>query len=103
MTESVAPDASHLTEETEGATNKPTLTQALKHFNFIDQIRQLPRTPCARTSLLNGMATAAAVGTIQVLFGRGASMHIASFNIAGIMRSMNWAVGSFMVVSIFGW
>lgn len=38
-----------------------------------------------------GMATAASVGTIQVVFGRG------------LQRSMNWSVGSFLFISILGW
>ena len=74
---------------------------ALRNFSPIDEIRQLPQVPCARTNLLMGMATGACVGMIQVVFGRGA--YEKCLRIQGIMRSMNWAVGSFVFISIFGW
>ncbi|AXA51787.1 cytochrome c oxidase subunit 20 [Malassezia restricta] len=72
-------------------TKKPSYTDALRQFSLTNELQRLPHVPCARTTLLMGMATGAAVGTIQVIFGRG------------IMRSMNWAVGSFVCISVLGW
>ena len=47
--------------------------------------------PCARGSLLMGMATAAGVTGISLVAGRG------------LRRGLNWGVGSFCFVSLASW
>lgn len=69
----------------------PSIFSPSSAMTLWEQIKHLPQVPCARSSLLMGMATAASVGTIQVVFGRG------------LQRSMNWSVGSFLFISILGW
>lgn len=65
--------------------------EAMKHFSLGEELQRLPHVPCARSSLLLGIATAASVGMIQVVFGRG------------IQRSSNWAVGTFLFLSTVSW
>ncbi|GAK62633.1 uncharacterized protein PAN0_001c0834 [Moesziomyces antarcticus] len=60
----------------------------------IDPVKDFSRIgsmPCARGSLLMGMATAAGVAGISLVAGRG------------LRRGLNWGVGSFCFVSIASW
>ncbi|WFD41179.1 uncharacterized protein MJAP1_004174 [Malassezia japonica] len=67
------------------------LLEAFQNTSFSELVQRLPHIPCARSSLLFGMASGASVGVIQVFAGRG------------ISRATNWAVGSFLFVSVVGW
>ncbi|EMD40098.1 hypothetical protein CERSUDRAFT_45537 [Gelatoporia subvermispora B] len=53
-------------------------------------MRKIDEIPCARNSLLSGIASGAGVGVI-----RGMS--------AGAFVASNWAVGTFMLVSMGTW
>ncbi|KZT28318.1 hypothetical protein NEOLEDRAFT_1024830, partial [Neolentinus lepideus HHB14362 ss-1] len=55
-----------------------------------DDFSHIGEMPCARSSLLNGIAAGAGVGIVR---GIGAGPFVAS----------NWAVGTFMLISIGTW
>jgi len=63
------------------------LKTAVSKLSPLDDLRNLGKVPCARSSLLNGMATAAGVIGVTAIAGRG------------LRRSLNWGVGSFCAVS----
>ncbi|KAI0916849.1 hypothetical protein AcW1_007812 [Taiwanofungus camphoratus] len=64
--------------------------EAVKRISFWDDLRKINEIPCARSSLLSGIASGAGVGVI-----RGMS--------AGPFVASNWAVGTFMLISIGTW
>ncbi|PWN50087.1 hypothetical protein IE53DRAFT_387641 [Violaceomyces palustris] len=73
---------------------EPTTNQVREAISSIQPIQDLKRIgtiPCARTSLLMGMATAAGVSGISLAAGRG------------LRRGLNWGVGSFIFISLASW
>lgn len=67
------------------------LRAALSSISPLEDLSALPRVPCARGSLLMGMATAAGVAGISLVAGRG------------LRSGLNWGVGSFCFVSLASW
>ncbi|KAF9510956.1 hypothetical protein BS47DRAFT_1213102 [Hydnum rufescens UP504] len=65
---------------------KPELKEAIKRINVVDDFRNLPRYPCARESLMYGMATGTAIGAVR-----------------NIRTASNWAVGTFIFVAAASW
>ncbi|KAK0520725.1 hypothetical protein OC834_004867 [Tilletia horrida] len=57
----------------------------------LDDFSNIGKIPCARGSLLNGIATAVGVFGVSAIAGRG------------IRRSANWSAGSFAFVAIASW
>ncbi|EPS97504.1 hypothetical protein FOMPIDRAFT_1128405 [Fomitopsis schrenkii] len=55
-----------------------------------EAVKKIGEIPCARSSLLSGIASGAGVGVI-----RGLS--------AGVFVASNWAVGTFMAVTLGSW
>ncbi|WFD30410.1 hypothetical protein MSPP1_001429 [Malassezia sp. CBS 17886] len=70
---------------------KPGLMDALLHMNLAEELKRLPQIPCARSSLLFGIASGTSIGAIQFLAGRGMN------------RTLNWATGTFLFVAVCGW
>ncbi|KAH7885256.1 hypothetical protein F5I97DRAFT_1352984 [Phlebopus sp. FC_14] len=64
--------------------------EATKRISIVDDFQRLGEIPCARNSLLSGIASGAGVGVI-----RGMS--------AGPLVASNWAVGTFMLISLGTW
>ncbi|KAI6147127.1 hypothetical protein BKA82DRAFT_1004536 [Pisolithus tinctorius] len=64
--------------------------EACKRISIVDDFQRLGEMPCARHSLLTGIASGAGVGVIRAI---SASPFVAS----------NWAVGTFMVISLGSW
>lgn len=50
---------------------KPSVTDALGRFAPLEGLQKLPQIPCARSSLLCGIASGAAIGSVQLLMRRG--------------------------------
>lgn len=67
------------------------LRAAISTIDPIKDFSRIPTMPCARGSLLMGMATAAGVTGISLVAGRG------------LRRGLNWGVGSFCFVAIASW
>ncbi|KDQ09905.1 hypothetical protein BOTBODRAFT_36720, partial [Botryobasidium botryosum FD-172 SS1] len=65
-------------------------TEAVKKIQPVDDFRNLPQVPCARESLMYGIASAAGIGAIRFLNG-------------GPRVAANWAVGTFVFISIASW
>jgi len=63
---------------------------ASKRISVVDDFQRLPEMPCARNSLLSGIASGAGIGFIRAM---NTSPFVAS----------NWAVGTFMVISLGTW
>ncbi|KAN0087594.1 Protein of unknown function (DUF3767) domain containing protein [Tylopilus felleus] len=63
---------------------------AFKRISIFDDLQRLGEMPCARNSLLSGIASGAGVGFIRAM---STSPFVAS----------NWAVGTFMVISLGTW
>ena len=64
---------------------------AISSIDPVKDFSRLGSMPCARSSLLVGMATAAGVAGISLVAGRG------------LRRGLNWGVGSFCFVSLASW
>ncbi|KIS71606.1 uncharacterized protein UMAG_00049 [Mycosarcoma maydis] len=67
------------------------LRAAISSIDPVNDISRIGSIPCARASLLIGMATAAGVAGISLVAGRG------------LRRGLNWGVGSFCFVSLASW
>ncbi|KIK90783.1 hypothetical protein PAXRUDRAFT_151113 [Paxillus rubicundulus Ve08.2h10] len=63
---------------------------AFKRISIVDDFQRIGEIPCARNSLLSGIASGAGVGVIRAM---SASPFVAS----------NWAVGTFMIISLGTW
>ncbi|SAM73046.1 uncharacterized protein UBRO_20493 [Ustilago bromivora] len=76
-----------------GGTNAEAtkLRAAIASIDPVKDFCRIPNMPCARGSLLTGMATAAGVTGISLVAGRG------------LRRGLNWGVGSFCFVAIASW
>ncbi|KAI0357523.1 hypothetical protein OH77DRAFT_1399009 [Trametes cingulata] len=66
------------------------LKEAFKRISVRDDLSHINEIPCARNSLLSGIASGVGIGIIR---GMSASVFVAS----------NWAVGSFMLISLGTW
>ncbi|KAI0822050.1 hypothetical protein BC628DRAFT_1392128 [Trametes gibbosa] len=64
--------------------------EAVKRISVRDDLAHINEIPCARNSLLSGIASGVGIGVIR---GMSASVFVAS----------NWAVGSFMLISLGTW
>ncbi|KAI0074112.1 hypothetical protein K474DRAFT_1665759 [Panus rudis PR-1116 ss-1] len=64
--------------------------EAVKRISISDDLQRINEIPCARNSLLSGIASGAGIGVIR---GLSSNVYVAS----------NWAVGTFMVVSLGTW
>ena len=64
---------------------------AISAIDPVHDFTRIGSMPCARSSLLMGMATAAGVTGISLVAGRG------------LRRGLNWGVGSFCFVSLASW
>jgi len=64
--------------------------EAFKRLSPYEDLQRIGEVPCARNSLLNGIASGVGVGVI-----RGLSVHP--------FAASNWAVGTFMLVSLGTW
>jgi len=65
----------------------PTLSEAMKTLRMGD-IKQVYMYPCARESLLSGIGGGFAIGGVRALLG------------APLLKSCNWAVGTFCFLGI---
>ncbi|KAG9315750.1 hypothetical protein JVU11DRAFT_3399 [Chiua virens] len=63
---------------------------AFKRISIVDDFQRLGEIPCARNSLLSGIASGAGVGVIRAMS-------------TGPFVASNWAVGTFMVISLGTW
>jgi len=63
---------------------------AFKRISVVDDFQRLGEIPCARNSLLSGIASGAGVGFIRAM---STSPFVAS----------NWGVGTFMIISLGTW
>lgn len=72
-------------------TEATKLRAALSSIDPVKDFSRIGSIPCARGSLLMGMATAAGVAGISLVAGRG------------LRRGLNWGVGSFCFVSLASW
>lgn len=70
---------------------RPSLLDVLMRASPLEGLRRIPHVPCARTALLGGIASGATIGAIQLLMRRG------------VATACNYAVGTFVFVSICGW
>ncbi|KAG2037785.1 hypothetical protein BDR03DRAFT_863168 [Suillus americanus] len=85
---------------TQVASSQPSGSRRLVHKvestgNFWQDAREafkvrLPQMPCARNSLMSGIASGVGVGVIRIMS-------------AGFLVGSHWAVGTFMVVSLGTW
>ncbi|GAA6021406.1 hypothetical protein JCM11491_006698 [Sporobolomyces phaffii] len=84
---------------------KPTVLDAVKTINPVQDLQRLPSMPCARTSLLFGIAAGAAVGGLRFLFSRGGRGTLAGGNDrwGEVGAAANWAVGAWGVASLGAW
>ncbi|GBE83077.1 predicted protein [Sparassis crispa] len=64
--------------------------EAVKRISFWDDLQKIGEIPCARSSLLSGIASGTGIGVI-----RGMS--------AGPFVACNWAVGTFALISLGTW
>ncbi|KAH7914306.1 hypothetical protein BJ138DRAFT_1110743 [Hygrophoropsis aurantiaca] len=63
---------------------------AFKRVSIVDDMQRIGEIPCARNSLLSGIASGAGVGVIRALS-------------AGPFVASNWAVGTFVLISMGTW
>ncbi|KAF7795399.1 hypothetical protein EIP86_006557 [Pleurotus ostreatoroseus] len=63
---------------------------AVKRVSVVDDTKRINEIPCARNSLLSGIASGVGIGVIR---GMGSSPFVAC----------NWAVGTFMLISLGTW
>lgn len=61
--------------------------EAFKRISIADDFQRLGEMPCARNSLMSGIASGVGVGVIRIMS-------------AGFLVGSHWAVGTFMVVSL---
>lgn len=66
------------------------MREAVKRISVWDDLQKIGDVPCARNSLLSGIASGAGIGVI-----RGMN--------AGPLVASNWAVGSFVLISLGTW
>ncbi|KDQ62623.1 hypothetical protein JAAARDRAFT_203715 [Jaapia argillacea MUCL 33604] len=66
------------------------LKEAVKRVSIFDDFQRIGEIPCARNSLLSGIASGAGIGVI-----RGMN--------TGLFAACNWAVGTFVIISIGTW
>ncbi|KAL4069887.1 hypothetical protein V8B97DRAFT_1871887, partial [Scleroderma yunnanense] len=62
-------------------------------ISIVDDFERLGEIPCARHSLLNGIASGAGVGVIRAI----------STSMLSVILASNWAVGTFVVISLGSW
>lgn len=80
--------------------------QAVRRINPLEDLKALPQVPCARSSLLFGMTSAAGIGTIQIFSGRGMYSGACGSTLTstpGIRTATNWTMATFLIVTVFGW
>ncbi|KAI0770138.1 hypothetical protein C8Q74DRAFT_1273600 [Fomes fomentarius] len=66
------------------------MQEAFKRISPRDDVNRISEIPCARNSLLSGIASGVGIGVIR---GMSTSVFVAS----------NWAVGTFMLISLGTW
>ncbi|OJA17226.1 hypothetical protein AZE42_00209 [Rhizopogon vesiculosus] len=64
--------------------------EAFKRISIADDFQRLGEIPCARNSLMSGIASGVGVGVIRIMS-------------AGFLVGSHWAVGTFMLVSLGTW
>jgi len=64
--------------------------EAFKRISIADDFQRLGEIPCARNSLMSGIASGVGVGVIRIMS-------------AGVLVGSHWAVGTFMLVSLGTW
>ncbi|KAG1774901.1 hypothetical protein EV702DRAFT_974097 [Suillus placidus] len=64
--------------------------EAFKRVSIADDFQRIGEMPCARNSLMSGIASGVGVGVIRIMS-------------AGFLVGSHWAVGTFMVVSLGTW
>ncbi|GAA5872173.1 hypothetical protein JCM16303_001000 [Sporobolomyces ruberrimus] len=84
---------------------KPTVFDAVKTINPVQDLQRLPSMPCARTSLLFGIVAGASIGGLRFIFSRGGRGTLAGGNNRwGEMgAAANWAVGAWGIGSLGAW
>ncbi|KAG9026024.1 hypothetical protein FS837_004750 [Tulasnella sp. UAMH 9824] len=65
-------------------------SKALKQVSVVDDFKRLPEIPCARNSLMYGIASGAGIGALRYLN-------------AGPKPAANWAMGAFVFISCTSW
>lgn len=65
-------------------------SKALKQVSVVDDFKRLPEIPCARNSLMYGIASGAGIGALRYLN-------------AGPKAAANWAMGAFVFISCTSW
>ncbi|GAA5865576.1 hypothetical protein JCM1840_001447 [Sporobolomyces johnsonii] len=84
---------------------KPTILDAAKTINPIEDLQRLPSMPCARYSLLFGMVAGASVGGLRFIFSRTGRGTLAGGPSRGsqVVAAANWAVGAWAIGSLGAW
>ncbi|KAF8315751.1 uncharacterized protein EI90DRAFT_310087 [Cantharellus anzutake] len=80
-------DSSNSTPKSEA---KPSLIDAIRTIQPVDDLKKLPTYPCARESLMYGIASGAAIGAVRTMN-------------ASIRSSCNWGMGAFIFISGASW
>ncbi|GAA5926591.1 Cox20p [Sporobolomyces koalae] len=84
---------------------KPTVLDAVKTINPVQDLQKLPSMPCARSSLLFGIVAGASIGGLRFIFSRGGRGTLAGGNnrLGEIGAAANWAVGAWGIASLGAW
>jgi cytochrome c oxidase assembly protein subunit 20 len=77
-------------------------------LSFWEPLKSVEKIPCARNSLLSGIASGAGIGVIRGISAgqfslRSLPISLTGFKWLGAFVASNWAVGTFVVVSIGSW
>ncbi|OSD07447.1 hypothetical protein PYCCODRAFT_1463703 [Trametes coccinea BRFM310] len=64
--------------------------EAVKRISVRDDLSHINEIPCARNSLLSGIASGVGIGFIRGMSG-------------SVFLACNWAVGTFMLISLGSW
>ncbi|GAA6060578.1 hypothetical protein JCM10212_006813 [Sporobolomyces blumeae] len=87
------------------SSQKPTVLDAVKSINPVQDLQRLPSMPCARSSLLFGIVAGASIGGLRFLFSRGGRGSLAGGNNrwGEVGSAANWAVGAWGIGSLGAW
>jgi len=84
---------------------KPTVLDAVKTINPVQDLQRLPSMPCARTSLLFGIVAGASIGGLRFVFSRGGrgTLNGGNNRWGEMGAAANWAVGAWGIASLGAW
>ncbi|GAA5970657.1 hypothetical protein JCM3765_001184 [Sporobolomyces pararoseus] len=84
---------------------KPTVLDAVKTINPVQDLQRLPSMPCARSSLLFGIVAGASIGGLRFIFSRGGrgTLNGGNNRMGEFGAAANWAVGAWGIASLGAW